>query len=242
MDIQLHELNLRVLTASSFDTLRDNAQQVVEALGFKHYLYLISLQDPSRHSGQKTFSIGTYPVAWIERYMEKRYHLVDPTAIHIREHHYPLPWRNATFAEPRAAKMYSEAKSFGISAGITCPVNTPHKEIAGLGLARPGDADEAYGDSLRALPHSHLLTCYLHEAILRLLQIAPEPRLEELTPREAQCLNLAALGVADGAIANRLGVNIRTVRFHLANVRLKLGATNRTQMIARGIEINAIGL
>lgn len=242
MNILLHELNLRVLNAASFDELRDCAQEVIEAIGFKHYMYLVSLHDPSRQSGQETFSIGTYPEAWIECYMQKRYHLVDPTAVHVREHHYPLPWRNATFAAPRAAKMYAEAKSFGISAGLTCPVITPRKEVAGLGIARPGDADEAYEDSVRALPHAQLLTSYLHEAALRLLCITPEPRLEELTPRETQCLNLAAQGIGDGAIANRLGVNIRTVRFHLANVRLKLGAKTRTQMIARGIEINAIGL
>lgn len=242
MDIHFHEHFLKVLNAPSTDALRDLVQQAVEMLGFQHYMYLLSLQDRSQPDGQRIFSLATYPAEWIEIYTANRYYLIDPAASHIRQHHYPLPWCNETFRSPKAAKMYAEARRFGISAGVTCPIVTQHKDIAGFGYAKAGDADECFADSVRSMPYGHLLASYMHEAVLRLLELHPAPRNKELTPREAQCLNLAALGINDGEIAERLGMNIRTVRFHLSNVREKLGASTRTQMIARGIEINAIGL
>ena len=242
MDAPLYEKFERILNADSVDELRELVQNVVEAMGFMHYMYLLSFQDPTQPDGYNIFSLATYPDAWIVRYTTESYHLIDPTAIHVRQHHYPLPWRNSTFSEPKAWKMYQEAKQFGVSAGVSCPIVTQQKDVAGFGYAKPGDADALFPESLASLPCGHLLSSYLHEAVTRLLDMRPRPRHAELSPREIQCLNLAAQGFADAEIAWRLGVNIRTIRFHLKNVRDKLGASTRLQMISRGIELNLIGL
>jgi DNA-binding NarL/FixJ family response regulator len=47
--------------------------------------------------------------------------------------------------------------------------------------------------------------------------------------REAQVLELAALGLTNAAIAKRLDVSIHAVKFQLASVYRKLGVANRTE-------------
>lgn len=56
--------------------------------------------------------------------------------------------------------------------------------------------------------------------------------LTKLSPREAAVARLAAEGLADKEIARRLNVTFATVRAHLDNAFAKLGARNRTQLVA----------
>src|SRR6185437_10938410 len=54
-----------------------------------------------------------------------------------------------------------------------------------------------------------------------------------LTSRERQIAALAARGSADAAIADRLGISVRTVQTHLARVYAKLGINRRTEISQR---------
>jgi DNA-binding NarL/FixJ family response regulator len=54
---------------------------------------------------------------------------------------------------------------------------------------------------------------------------------EPLTPRERQVLELLAEGLPNKAIAARLGISDQTVKFHVASIAAKLGATNRTEAV-----------
>jgi DNA-binding CsgD family transcriptional regulator len=69
------------------------------------------------------------------------------------------------------------------------------------------------------------------------------PRLyEALTPRELEVLGLVADGLRNREIAERLGVTEHTVKFHLAAVFGKLGATTRTDAVRRGFRLGLIQL
>jgi LuxR family maltose regulon positive regulatory protein len=61
---------------------------------------------------------------------------------------------------------------------------------------------------------------------------APDPR-TLLSPREAEVLDLATLGLTNQQIAARLDVTVHAVKFHLAGVYRKLGVTNRTEAVVR---------
>ena len=57
------------------------------------------------------------------------------------------------------------------------------------------------------------------------------PYVEPLTAREQQVLELLAEGLPNKAIAAQLGISDQTVKFHVASISAKLGATNRTEAV-----------
>jgi DNA-binding NarL/FixJ family response regulator len=65
---------------------------------------------------------------------------------------------------------------------------------------------------------------------------------EPLTPREIEVLELLAEGLPNKSIAVRLGISDQTVKFHVASISGKLGATNRTDAVRRALRRGLITL
>lgn len=63
-----------------------------------------------------------------------------------------------------------------------------------------------------------------------------------LTKRELECLYLAADGKTANDTAKILGINGRTVVFHIQNAMHKLNAKNRTHAVAIAVKRELIGL
>lgn len=58
---------------------------------------------------------------------------------------------------------------------------------------------------------------------------------EPLTRREREVLQMLASGLANKEIAARLNISEHTVKFHVASLLAKLGASGRTEAVALGI-------
>jgi two-component system, NarL family, nitrate/nitrite response regulator NarL len=65
---------------------------------------------------------------------------------------------------------------------------------------------------------------------------------EALTAREIEVLELMAEGLANKAIAARLGISDQTVKFHVAAILGKLDATNRTEAVRRAVRRGLVTL
>jgi len=59
----------------------------------------------------------------------------------------------------------------------------------------------------------------------------PEP----LTPREREVLQMISAGLGNKEIAGRLAISEHTVKFHVASILGKLGASTRTEAVSIGI-------
>jgi DNA-binding NarL/FixJ family response regulator len=66
----------------------------------------------------------------------------------------------------------------------------------------------------------------------------PQP----LTPREIDVVELLAEGLSNKSIAERLGISDQTVKFHLASISGKLGASNRTDIVRLALRRGLISL
>ena len=62
----------------------------------------------------------------------------------------------------------------------------------------------------------------------------------DLTPRERQVLELLAQGASNKAIARRLEITPHTAKFHVAAIVAKLGATGRTDAVARAMRLGLV--
>jgi DNA-binding NarL/FixJ family response regulator len=69
-----------------------------------------------------------------------------------------------------------------------------------------------------------------------------EELIEQLTPREAEILELLAQGLANKQIALELEISEHTVKFHVSSIYAKLGATNRMEAVRMGLQLGLITL
>ena len=65
---------------------------------------------------------------------------------------------------------------------------------------------------------------------------------EALTPRELQILGMLAQGLGNKQIAWQLKISEHTVKFHLASIFGKLGASTRTEAVTQGLRRGLIML
>jgi ATP/maltotriose-dependent transcriptional regulator MalT len=64
---------------------------------------------------------------------------------------------------------------------------------------------------------------------------------EPLSPREAEVLELVALGRSNRAIGAELYIGLDTVKRHVSHIFAKLGVTNRTEAVARARALGLLG-
>lgn len=98
---------------------------------------------------------------------------------------------------------------------------------------------------LAADPHIELVELIDQaEAVLSLPPARREadPPIETLTAREHDVLALLADGVSNREIAGRLAISEHTVKFHLASIFGKLGASTRTEAVQRGLRLGVIDI
>ncbi len=65
---------------------------------------------------------------------------------------------------------------------------------------------------------------------------------EALTHRELEVLELLAEGLPNKGIADRLGISDQTVKFHIASIMGKLGASNRVDTVRRAVRRGLLSL
>ena len=73
------------------------------------------------------------------------------------------------------------------------------------------------------------------------MQRRMSPRGPQLSPREAEILQLLADGLGVGPIARRLFISESTAKTHISKIYEKLGAANRAQAIMRALQAGLIG-
>ena len=100
---------------------------------------------------------------------------------------------------------------------------------------RPSAADSADVDAVvHAIEHG--------VAPFPAIAVADEPVPEALTAREREVLALVAEGLSNKAIAATLGISDQTVKFHVAAIIGKLGASNRTDAVRRAVRRGLVAL
>jgi DNA-binding CsgD family transcriptional regulator len=65
---------------------------------------------------------------------------------------------------------------------------------------------------------------------------------EALTHRELEVLELLAEGLPNKGIAERLRISDQTVKFHIASIMGKLGASNRVETVRRAVRRGLLSL
>ncbi len=222
-----------LIQAPTPDALHAQLTDVVQNLGFEHYLCGLSanlnLPDP------KVFALNGVSQAWWDHYQTRSCLAVDPTVrMLLREQRViPLPWWDIRCINPSEKQFMGEAVDHGLNSGVSFSLNARH-EVGVFSLILKHQPRQLRRHVSHAIPLGNLLAAYVQEAARRLMDNQGNPG-SKLTRREKECLLWAASGKTAWESSVILNISERTVVFHLTNAARKLGVSNRRQAIARAI-------
>ena len=128
-------------------------------------------------------------------------------------------------------------KAAGFKGGLAVPLFGPMATIAYFALA--STTDDLRLSRQREL-ELHFACLQTHNRYFQLAHITENPQSRPLSPREKEVLSLAADGLSNNYIADRLEISENTVDTMMRRVFAKLGVHNRISAVLRGIGSGAI--
>lgn len=136
-------------------------------------------------------------------------------------------------------------REVGVRSGVSIPV---HSALGGFGYIVFSSMLPVQELMQRHKRSEDMLLASSHRFVAKVIQesdpaetMSAEVMSASLSPREIECLALAAHGKTLDEIATVLALSERTVRFHLGNACEKLGAVNRVHAIARASYLGLLG-
>ncbi|WP_372836283.1 autoinducer binding domain-containing protein [Pontibacterium sp.] len=228
---ELWDLMSSLNSSQSFEELESHLDKVFQQFDIEHYVYL----NFSPLAIDVT-SIGNYPKAWVNHYLEQEYQKTDPTAHACSVLETPFLWRNCDLiVEPneKTKRFWQEAGEYSLSNGIGIPARNRDKSRAGWGITFASKEDEK-----RWLEH--------HESVISVVANAFHYRFEQLlfssenlqrtfglTQRERESVKWLCDGKTYSEIGQILSISERTARFHITSARTKLDVRTNAQLIAK---------
>jgi DNA-binding NarL/FixJ family response regulator len=113
--------------------------------------------------------------------------------------------------------------------------------VPGWGVVAPDASGAELAAALVAAGRGFAVTTASHE-IDADLDSEEYGRIDRLTARERDVLELVSQGLPNKSIASRLGISDHTVKFHLSSIFSKLGVSSRTEAVRRGVRAGLIDL
>lgn len=208
---------------------------VAEALGFTWFYYVPPGRDAPLTNGAH---------GWADRYRAKNYDAIDPFRRTVRLTQKITPWsrRLASLTNDRVgAAMLDDSAQYGVNAGINVPL--PHGFGREAFLTFSCGRDDAVGADSHQSPLLYLIGARLDMLLSAgdLRDNQPDDDAISLTPQESLCLTWISRGKTMSETATIVGLQRRTVEFHLTNARMKLGAATVAQAAADGVRRGCIG-
>ncbi|MDN3578334.1 LuxR family transcriptional regulator [Chitinimonas viridis] len=220
------ETYLELFSSADTDTVLFErlAKSVVE-LGFEHCSF--GLRIPLPVSAPSFSLLSNYPDRWVQHYVANDYFLQDPTVKHGLTESMPLQWSATTQQDHH--EFWEEAQQHGLSHGWCMPCHGKYGLTGMLSLVRSGEALDEAELNAKELQMAWI-SKLVHGAMTQLIapKLMPECDIE-LTAREREILRWTATGKTYLETGMILGIDDRTVKFHLVNTMRKLNAANKTE-------------
>ena len=227
--------------ASAGESLEPAMQSIVRSFGFDSFVYAVTtVAQPNRDSRSYTWT--TLPREWVALYDKNAYVEIDPRITETLGRTAPLVWDAATIKGDRSVRDFLDhAAQYGIRSGVTMSFNDSAHGRVGVGFnssISPVDErrQKAIAEQLGTLMifSARFLDIFMSKVISRGLPQAHQAM--PLSRRELQCLQMAAHGMTSADIGIKLDIAERTANYHFSNILSKLGALNRPEAIARGMQ------
>lgn len=175
----------------------------------------------------------SYPMEWLERYVAEGFIEIDPVIRYNIEIGKTALWKEATaiYNSDDNKRLMEMASKYGLNYGIVSGIENYKGTV--FSFASATDDFTEYHKLI-----IDILTPHLHNALKRIC-IANNIKNVNFSKREAEVLEWMKEGKTDWEISAILAIQECTVKFHVKNIRHKLGATSKAHAIAMAVELEA---
>jgi len=236
----------QIVSAKSLADLKESIAKVVARLGFQVFFYRSHF--PHLPAWLRDVCVDNAPPDWHKHCLRNGLDGAFEAVRRVAEQRTtPVLWCDVA---PYHGELFATARKFGFMTGVTQLVHGPGGQWSSISFVKNRSGSAAERQIRTALPQCHLLTCYVHDAAKSLVRDrfgsgillkAPAALPDSgLSKRERDCLMWAAVGKTASEIAEILPISERTVLYHLANARQKLGAANSRQAISKAVSLGII--
>ncbi|MHA6344979.1 helix-turn-helix transcriptional regulator [Roseivivax sp. CAU 1761] len=183
------------------------------------------------------YGCGTYPEAWVRRYVACGYLRVDPVIQGCARCFHPVDWRQLDWSGRAQRAFLEDARAHGLGAqGYSVPIRGPNGQFALFTINHDCD-DAAWSHFLADMRRDFILLAhYFNQKALDLEPGRTPDAAPALSPREVDALTLLALGYGRAQAAASLAISEHTIRVYIESARFKLGAMNTTHAVARALQ------
>src|SRR5450631_4239798 len=173
---------------------------IVQQLGFENFLYGASAS-PRLDQESRSYVFTTLSRDWVARYDQQAYIEVDPRLGRALDSGLPLVWDYCSEygRNTRVNAFLDDSLANGVGSGIVVGLHGPRGVRVVVALSNScSRIDTLYREAIsRHLGEIVLFALYFHELFMKAVieqGIAPASQGSPLSPRELQCLALAAQG------------------------------------------------
>lgn len=229
MDIlDLIQTSLFCKTEEDFRFLMEKAKGIVAG---EYGICGLGIYDTKGLVETKTIINSSYPKEWLSVYQKKQLYFIDPIVIKQCKSPGTQLWSD-TYKKYKSKKDVSEfiydASGFGLKYGISSGINSPCNRLASLICF--SDSKDYFKEHQKEIMGA--IIPHLHQALVRIyrqLKIDTQPH---LTEREVETLRWIKEGKTNWEISMILNISERTVKFHVDNIKEKLGAVSKSHAVA----------
>lgn len=188
------------------------------------------------NSSGEQYGFGTYDPAWVQHYVEKGYLRVDPVIAACYQRYNPVNWRELDWKQKQVRVFLNEALDSGVGhQGYSIPIHGPHGQFALFSVSDHRD-DQEWDDFTVEYRRALILLAHaFNEKALEFETSVKDDTSKNLSPREIDTMTLLAIGYSRAQVADTLSISEHTLRAYIESARLKLGAQNTLQAVARAM-------
>ena len=226
---------------ASVESMEAGFRTHTEEMGLRHYA-CCSHVDPLEHPNHAVM-LHNYPVAWVQHFSEAKLNRIDPVLQLAESRTTPFYWDDAFSSHPLTEaqkKVLSEAAKHGLEHGYTIPITLSW--IPGSLRASCSVVPDSVTISPRSYVTAELMALSIYAAVSRVRTPRSTMISIELTPRERQCLALAAQGKDDWSIGELLSMSQHTAHSHIERIKQRFGVCTRAQAVLQGFMTGQISV
>jgi DNA-binding CsgD family transcriptional regulator len=220
--------------------------EITHDFGFDTFMSGVSI---SMQPGGETLSyvFTTMPAEWVAVYDQRSYVEVDPRIQALLRTMLPVVWDQDSMRgqSVKIDEFLDTGLRYGLGSGIAVGfVDTKgHPAICALNSKIEKISAHRKTQIFEKVSEIVLFAHFFHELFVAgVIKEGKPPRSRgaPLSPRERECLTLAARGLTSDDIGHKLGIVERTVQFHFDSIRSKLSASTRQEAIAKAVQAGIV--